>query len=130
VERSKLLKRIQKLKTLKGRKKYLKRLRGSPELHADEIAFNVGSNAQLAELFVTVLGIVPKFFSATGQPSLRSVMLHQFGEGGTMLAKRRKRILVQKQVQSLYELTEFTGRWHLDLRAAGTSTGRFSGGKH
>jgi hypothetical protein len=38
-------------------------------------------------------------------------------------------MLVLAQIDSLLELSEADGRWHIDLKAAGTVTGRFAGGR-
>lgn len=129
VERNLVLKRIRKLKTLRGRKNYLRRLRSGHQGAIDETAFNVGSNQQLAMLFVDVLGIQPKFLTDSGLPSFRSAVLGSYGDGGLMLGKRRKRMIVLAQLQALLRLSEYDGRWHLDIKAAGTSTGRMAGGK-
>ncbi len=96
---------------------------------AEQFLFNVGSNKQLAALFVGKLKMTPKFVTKTGQPSFKSAFLSQWGEGGDMLKKRRKRLLVLKQCDSLLALSEYDGRWHVDLKACGTTTGRFAGGR-
>ena len=132
VERARLLKRIRKLKTLKGRKAYVRRAKASPysKEWQEDVAFNVGSNQQLAHLFVDVLKIQPKFFTAKGSPAFKSTMLGQWGEGGLLLGTRRKRMLVLKQLCNLYKLTEYDERFHIDIKAAGTATGRAAGGQH
>jgi hypothetical protein len=96
---------------------------------SEQFLFNVGSNKQLAALFVGKLRMEPKFTTKTGQPSFKSAFLSQWGEGGEMLKKRRKRLLVLKQVEALIELGSYDGKWHVDLKACGTTTGRFAGGK-
>lgn len=128
VERQRLLEEVRARKTLKGRKKYLKRVKSDPEKWADDIAFNVGSNKQLEALFVDVLKIEPKFFTEKGSPAFKSAMLSQWGEGGLMLGARRKRMLVLKQACNLYKMSEYDSRWHCDLRLAATATGRGAGG--
>lgn len=129
VERSKLLQRIAKLKTLRGRKAYIKRSRSPTEtVFDDEIRFNVGSNKQLASLFIDQLGISAKFLTETGQPAFRSSVLSQWGVGGEMLKTRRKRMLVLKQSEALHKLSAFDGKWHCDLKCCGTATGRMAGG--
>lgn len=130
VERTKLLEEIRTRKTLRGRKKYIQRVRNKEKAYHEDIAFNVGSNDQLAMLFVNVLNMVPKFFTATGKPSFKSTMLSQWGDGGEMLGKRRKRLLVLKQVCNLLKVSEYDARYHIDLKCAGTSTGRAAGGNH
>jgi hypothetical protein len=129
VERLLLLRRLRKLKTLRGRKKFLKRFRAGNAKLGKELRFNVGSNKQLSELFVGRLGIQAKFRTNKGAASFKSAHLSQWGEGGLILEKRRKRGIVMKQAMALLALSETDGRWHLDLRACGTSTGRFAGGK-
>ena len=128
VERHNLIRRLRKYKKLKGKKAYLKKIPLRTPDYQKNVVFNSGSNKQLETLFVTVLGIEPKFFTAKGSPSFKSSMIGQFGEGGLMLQARRKRGIVLAQAESLLELTAVTGRWHCDLKAVGTSTGRFAGG--
>jgi hypothetical protein len=130
VERGRLLVQIQKRKTLRGKRGYLRRLRAGDVGCIDDTRFNVGSNKQLEALFCGVLGIKPKFQTAKGAPSFRSSVLSQWGDGGLMLQKRRKRLIVLKQAEALLELSAYDGRWHVDLKAAGTSTGRFAGGSN
>jgi len=128
VERARLIKRLSKYKTLKGKKKYLKT---RPQKDwSKQVTFNPGSNNQLKMLFVDVLQIEPKFFTAKGAPSFKSALLGQWGEGGTMLAARRKRGIVLAQAESLLQLSAYDGRFHIDLKAVGTSTGRAAGGQN
>lgn len=94
-----------------------------------KLSFNTGSNKQLEELFAHTLRLVPKFFTKKGASSFRSVHLNQWGEGGSMLATRRKKMIIMAQMESLLKLSEYDGRWHPDLRAAGTVTGRFIGSR-
>lgn len=129
-ERDRLRKRLAKLRTLRGQKRYLGRYRSGRGKELEEIGFNVGSNQQLQALFVDRMRIEPKFLTKKGAPAFRSSCLGQWGDGGLMLAKRRKRLLVLKQCEALLALSEHTGRWHIDLRACGTATGRYSGGIH
>ncbi len=98
--------------------------RGSTAL---KLHFNVGSNKQLAELFIDKLGIEPKFFTKKGAPGFKSSMLSQWGDGGEMLKKRRKLGIVLAQMENLLKLSEYDSLWHSDLRACGTSTSRFVG---
>ncbi len=116
-------------KSPRGRQKRLIRALHSRDAWASHIQFNSGSNKQLEALFVATLGITPKFFTAKGSPSFKSSMLSQWGKGGEMLKKRRKRMIVLSQCESLMELSNYDGRWHSDLRAAGTATGRYVGSK-
>jgi len=115
-------------KTKRGRRnRYKKYLAKDAKVHK-LLSFNTGSNKQLAELLVDIIGIVPKFFTDKGSPSFKSAMLGQWGDGGIMLKARRKRMLVLKQSTSLYHLSIDDGRWHLGLRVAATGTGRLAGG--
>jgi DNA polymerase I-like protein with 3'-5' exonuclease and polymerase domains len=113
---------------VKTRRGQLKRMRDYLSGKDVKIKFNVGSNKQLAELFVDKLGIVPKFRTDKGSPSFKSAMLSQWGEGGEMLKIRRKRMLVLKQSTSLYYLSADDGRWHAGLRVAAAASGRLAGG--
>jgi hypothetical protein len=130
VERQKILEAIRKRKTLKGRKKYLKKLRTDAVKWSEDVTFNIGSNKQLEMLFVGVMKMKAQFVTAKNNPSFRSAVLSQWGAGGDMLKKRRKRLLVLKQSEALMDLSSLDGRWHLDIKAAGTSTGRYAGGSH
>lgn len=129
VERMRLLKRIRKLKTLKGRKKFLRNNPQGSKAWQKDVAFNAGSNAQLAQLFVDILGIQPEFLTATGLPSFKSALLGQWGDGGLLLQQRRKSMIVYNQAKSLDRLSEYDGRWHLNLKLSSTKTGRASGGE-
>ena len=105
--------------------------------------FNVGSNKQLKALFVDMLGITPKFWTKEPKakpgkarkkefvpsPSFKSAHLSTYGEGGELLRTRRKRMLVLQQARALLKLAAYDGRWHFDLRACGTATGRMAGGR-
>jgi hypothetical protein len=105
--------------------------------------FNVGSNKQLARLFVEIMGIQPKFWTKEPKarpgkarkkeyvpsPSFKSAHLSTYGKGGELLRTRRKRLLVLQQTRSLLKLAAHDGRWHPDMRACGTATGRMAGGR-
>ena len=130
-------------KTLKGQNSRRQMLLDNPE----EYQFNVGSNKQLAKLFVSKLGMAPKFWTSESKkskakreadpslppfkpsPSFRAAHLKSYGDGGELLIKRRKRMLVLTQTKSLLELSAYDGKWHIDLKACGTATGRFAGGR-
>ncbi len=90
--------------------------------------FNIGSNAQLERLFCDVLKIVPKFLTPKGGPSFKSSHLAQWGVGGEMLLKRKKRLLVLQQCVNTYLSAEYDGKAHPQIRASGTKTNRGSGG--
>lgn len=105
----------------------------------EEWEFNPRSTKQLQELFVGQLGAVPKFWTKPAKdrdkdveyipgPSFRAAHLPTYGEGGAILANYKKRELVQRQAENLLALSEVDGRWHYDLRACGTKTGRYTGG--
>lgn len=110
---------------------------------SSDLRFNIGSNKQLQRLFVDVLGVKPKFWTKAPKdnpnkprkkefvpaPSFKAAHLSTYGEGGEMLIKRRKRLLVFQQVKALLALAQYDGRWHADVRAAGTATGRLAGGR-
>lgn len=117
------------VKTRKGRTKRYQKWCAGHEVALDKIKFNVGSNKQLALLFMGQLGMSPKFFTEKGAPSFKSAMLSQWGPGGEALKARRKRLLVLKQTESLLALSEHDGQWHSDVKACGTSTGRLAGGR-
>lgn len=122
------------LKTAKGQER---RLAEEPE------RFNLGSTKQLKALFVDALGIQPKFWTKepkakpgkprkkefVPQPSFKSAHLSTYGEGGEIIRSRRKRLLVLQQAKALVKLAQHDGRWHFDLRACGTATGRMAGGR-
>lgn len=125
IERTRGLNWANSLSTPAGVSRRLRQLEENPEL----FRFNVNSTQQLKELFVDRLGIRPQFFTDKGAPSFASTYLHQFGEGGEMLAGRKSKQLSLKQTDNLIELSDEDGRWHLDLKATGTKTGRFAGGR-
>jgi hypothetical protein len=127
------------LKTEKGRAKRQTEVdKGLP----DDLRFNVGSNKQLAALFLGKLKIAPKFWTKPPKtkpgeerkkefvpsPSFKAAHLATYGEGGTMLRQRRKRMLVLNQAKALLGLSRHDGLWHFALKACGTATGRFAGG--
>lgn len=90
--------------------------------------FNINSGAQLGQLFVDVMGMTPKFLSPKGAPSLKATHLHQFGDAGNMLKKRKKRILVLQQCINVYLASAYDGRVHCNIKVAGTRTNRVAGG--
>lgn len=120
---------ISKPKTEKGRVKRAKKVEEKNPKAIEEIRFNPGSNKQLTELFMGKLGIEPKFFTAKGAPSFKSSLLGQWGLGGELLKKRRKRMIVLAQMEALLRMSEQDGKWHMDLRACGARTGRMAGGR-
>jgi hypothetical protein len=96
--------------------------------------FNPGSGDHLEMLCVGQLGIEPKVRTKptkrfpNGKASFRAADLHQWGKVGKLLAKRRKRLLVKAQADSILEASEYDGRIHPSLKSA-TVTGRLASGK-
>ena len=101
--------------------------------------FNLNSTKQKTELFMGLLGIEPVFRNkitkkmeakgiTEGSPAFGKAFLGQWGEGGFMLKSRGTLLIGLKQMQNLLQLAEYDGKWHVDLRAAGTTTGRAKGG--
>jgi hypothetical protein len=127
-------------KTERGREKATKA--GFP----DDLRFNPQSTSQLGELFIGKLGIAPTFWTKEGKaskkrrqqnpdlppftpnPSFKAAHLHSYGDGGSMLVNVKRRGLVLTQNRTLSELSALDGRWHQDLKACGTKTGRYAGG--
>lgn len=133
---------VNDVKTERGRLQREKRVWEARE----EWEFNPRSTTQLKQLFVDVVGAKPKFWTKEGKaakskreakqdateyvpkPSFRAAHLPSYGDGGKILANYKKRELVQRMAENLLKLSEFDGRWHWDLRACGTKTGRYTGG--
>ena len=96
--------------------------------------FNAGSGDHLELLCVGQLGMEAKVKTKPtkrfprGKPSFRAADLHQWGAVGKLLAKRRKRLLVKAQADSILEASEYDGRIHPSLKSA-TVTGRLASGK-
>jgi DNA polymerase I-like protein with 3'-5' exonuclease and polymerase domains len=109
--------------------------------------FNIGSNKQLKELYVGVLGMKAGHLTEKGQkavkdkeltldealneyPSFQSKHLGDWGESGKLLIQRRKRLLVLSQAISTFTMASMgNGRIHPEVRVAGTRTNRVSGGR-
>ena len=70
------------------------------------------------------------FKTEKGNPSFAAKFLQQWGEGGEMLKKQKTILLELRQGEALHELSEETGRWHIDIKAASTKSGRLSGGSN
>lgn len=107
--------------------------------------FNIGSNTQLKQLFLSVLGVCSGKITKTGEekvekkeltlseasqqyPSFASKHLKLYGPLGEILLKRRKRLLVLQQMLATYASSEEDGRTHPEQRVSGTKTNRVSGG--
>lgn len=91
--------------------------------------FNITSKPQLKLLFVDIMGIEPLMTTAKGAPSFRSEHIAQFGEGGKILARRGKRLLLRAQAKGLLKKAEeeSDGRYHPILKIVGTKSGRLAG---
>jgi hypothetical protein len=130
VEEDRLQKWLSKVKTDKGREGRLRKYRAGDPKALKEVKFNPGSGAQLVHLFMIKMGMVPKFFTKKGAPSTKASLLGQWGEPGLMLQKRKKRMIVLKQIDALYAASSHCNRWYIDIKVAGTSTSRMAGGRH
>ena len=92
--------------------------------------FTLGSNQQLAQLFIEILKVRNiQFFTKKGSPSFQASHLSQWGKGGEILAKRRKIMLVYQQCINTYILSEYDGRAHPSVKVSGTRTNRVAGGR-
>ncbi len=108
--------------------------------------FNIGSNQQLARLFINCLGVVGGRTTKTGMdkvekkeltpaeaaikyPSFASKHLETWGPLGAILYKRRKLLLVLQQMLGVFLGSGEDERLHPEIRASGTSTNRVAGGK-
>jgi DNA polymerase I-like protein with 3'-5' exonuclease and polymerase domains len=112
---------VEKRVTSKEQAKFKKKV-------VERIPFNVDSNAQREMLFCGVMGIKPKFLTATGNPSFKAEHLGTYGEAGSHLADRKSRQIVLTQAESLLALSEEDNQWHVSLKLSGTNTGRYAGG--
>lgn len=99
------------------------------ELNDQWVELNVGSSKQLAMLFMEVMGMEPQFLTKKGNPSFKTTHLHQWGEGGLILQKRRKRLLVLQQAVNTYIGSLYDGRIHCSVKVSGTRTNRVAGGR-
>ncbi len=128
---------------LKWANKYPGKIKSRPVLAE---SFNIGSNLQLKQLFVDVLGVVGGRATKTGlakidtkqltaqeaavqYPSFASKHLPLWGPLGEILYKRRKLLLTLQQMLGVYLGSAETGRLHPEVRASGTQTNRVAGGK-
>ncbi len=91
--------------------------------------FKVGSGRQLKELFCDVLKMAPQFLTPKGSPSFKAAHLSQWGVGGEILQKRRKRLIVLQQCINTYLASAHDGRVHCAVKVSGTRTNRVSGGR-
>lgn len=109
--------------SIKGKASALLKIKEDPS----SIKFNINSTKQKETLFVDKLGIKPKFFTKKGAPSFKKSVLSQWGEGGMLLKQRGTVNIAKNQCEKLLSKSEFDGRWHIDIRSAGTTTGRMKG---
>lgn len=94
------------------------------------LRFNFNSNTRhLPMLFMGQLRIKPKFRTGKGAPSFKSSHLSQWGEGGKILIKRKKRLLVLQQAVAIYIASAYDGLLHPQVKASGTRTNRVSAGR-
>ena len=91
--------------------------------------FNVGSSNQLSVLFEDILGMSPKFLTKKGSPSFKSTHIHQWGDGGLILLKRKKRLLVLQQAVNTYIGSLYDSKIHCSIKVSGTRTNRVAGGR-
>jgi DNA polymerase I-like protein with 3'-5' exonuclease and polymerase domains len=124
VEQENLTKAVFKLKTEEGQASAWER-----QIENLEYKFKFKSSNQKTRLFIDLLGIQATFFTKKNNPAFGKAFLSSYGEGGKMMEKRGTETFVLNQMENLYYLSEYDGKWHLDLRACGTKTGRMAGGK-
>ena len=124
IELEKIELEISKRSTLHGKSNILEKIKKDPSL----VKFNLSSGKDKETLFVTKLGMSSKFETTTGKPSFSKHFLKQWGKGGELLLKRGTLSQLKSQCDALLEKSEYDGKWHIDLMAAGTTTGRFKGG--
>lgn len=118
----------QQPKTERGKANRCKKLE-SGEMDDEWNKFNVGSSKQLAELFTGVLGMEAQFETPKGSPSFKASHLQQWGKGGLILQKRKKRLLVLNQAANAYLASLHDGRVHPSIKISGTRTNRVAGGR-
>lgn len=91
--------------------------------------FKLRSGKQKTALFVDKLGMKPQHLTKGGQPAFGKAFLKQWGEGGRLLERLGTVSIELAQMENLLALSSYDGRWHCDLRAASTRTGRAAGGR-
>lgn len=111
---------LKTVKTDKGRLNWTKEKKQCPE-------FLINSTDHLRILFIEVLKQTPKKFTNKGNVSFSKDNIHQF-EGVGLLTKRGSYLQARNQMKNLLGLADIDGMWHIDLKAAGTKTGRNAGG--
>ncbi len=112
------------------------------ELKQNPIRFNTNSPKQLSDLFIGLLGMTPKHRTkptklmlekdpkAIGNPTFAAKFLAQWGKGGLILKGQKRALVEYKQGESLDKISEYDGKWHVDIKAAGAATNRLAGGSH
>lgn len=99
--------------------------------------FNIGSPKDLLLLYHTILNIAIPFTtlpnhktgSKGGNASFKRAHLRSWHEeSGQVLEDRGSLKFALSQTQSLRTLSAYDNRWHIDMNATGTKTGRLSGG--
>ena len=121
------MERSLKLKTKKG--KYNRILKLFQGKYVEEYTFNINSSSYLKILFCDVLKMSPKFLTPKGSPSFKAAHLNQWGEGGKILAIRKKRLLVLQQTVNTLIDSFHDGNTHPGIKISGTRTNRVAGGR-
>jgi hypothetical protein len=101
---------------------------GKNKVRENPPKFNMGSKTQLERLYVGKLGIKPMFFTPTGRPSFSVKLLSQWGEAGKYLDNKGKYMIEKAQGEALKKLSEYDGKWHIDIKVAAARSGRLAGG--
>lgn len=96
--------------------------------------FKITSAKDLYWLYNGVMGIEPPFYTRPdkdgkggGSPSFKKGHLSLWHESGKILEDKGTIGIAKKQSESLYLLSEFDGRYHIDMNSTGTVTSRLSG---
>lgn len=97
--------------------------------YPEEYTFNINSANYLKLLFCDVLGMNPQFLTPKGSPSFKASHLSQWGEGGLILQKRKKRMLVLTQCINTFLDSLHDEKTHPGIKISGTRTNRVAGGR-
>lgn len=93
--------------------------------------FNINSTHHRSWLFFEHLGVVPKLFTATGQPAVDKKALKSLGEHGQRLKHYNDLVkelqMVLSVANALCQHPDGSWRVHAGYRVPGTFTGRLSG---
>jgi len=126
------------IKTERGRQLRVTNIETKAEFSdSDKInGFSITSPKDLLLLFSSVMGITPPFYTKPdksgnggGNPSFAKAHMKAWHPSGEILENRGTYGIVKKQAENLGQLSAGDGRWHLEMRATGTKTGRLSGGR-